>query len=344
MKGFLALVIVGLLCCFVGCKNNENMSLNISDESGVKSETVGKSDLPWYEKIDMANKVIDPFKTIVVEMDNCIYYISKTGVNKYTKSDNTDKQVVLGEDVEGLYKYGNMIYYHTHESIKCIDSKDNVSHVWDWSMASAEERDSYIEEICGFWFYRGDVFVMDSGISAIRVNSRTGKIDDFLRDFTSVAFVGDNCYYIEHAARTFSIYSMNINTKEVNLIRGNGNYDPENKDPDKLYYGSVLSVGDSLFYTIRGTEEGTYLFDSNGNDSFLIPADDYSLQPFYTNSSLYYSKINRDGVYELYMYSIGEQTSRLIVTNKGHFRDLVITESKVLFRPHENAAIICVEY
>lgn len=345
MKRFLALVAVGLLCCSAGCNNNQNMFLKSGGKSCVQSETAQSSVSQWYTKIDTAYKVIDPFKTIVVETDDHIYYISETGINKYTKSDNTDKQVVLNEEINGLCKYGDLIYYHTSKSIKYIDSADNICHVWDWSMVAEEERGSYIQEIDGFWFYHGDLFVKDSGISAIRVNSQTGKIEDFLRDFTSVAFVGDNCYYVEHAERTFSVYSMNINTKEVDLIRGDGSaYDPEKDVSGKQYYRSVLSVGDMLFYTMCGTEDGTYLFDPSGNDRFLIHADDYSLNPFYTNNNLYYSEINNDGGYELYMYSISENTSRLIATNKEQFRDLVITESKVLFRPYENATMVCVEY
>lgn len=184
---------------------------------------------------------------------------------------------------------------------------------------------------------------MDSYISAIRIDVKTGKFEDFLMDFSRITFIGDYCYYIEHAGRTFSVYKMNINTKSVELFLGNGKYYKADPDPNKVFYDGVRSVGDELYYTTCTPEEATYLFNPNGNDIFLIPADDFNLEPFYTPDCFYYT-VETDGRSELYEYSLKDRTNRLIATNNGMFEQLIITESFVLFRPHEDADMICLEY
>lgn len=195
--------------------------------------------------------------------------------------------------------------------------------------------------VSGFWFYQDYLYVMDSAVSAARTNLTTGQIEDFLGDFNSITFIGDNCYYIEHGGRTFSVYEMDINTKEVNLLLGDGEYSLTGLN--KLYYDGVRAVGENLYYTMRHEHKGTYLYNPDGEDTFLIPADDYSLEPFYTADYFYYSvwEENQDKLYE---YSLKEKTSRLIATNDQFFRDLLITDSYIIFRPYENAELICLEY
>lgn len=344
-------LVIAVICfitgCFAGCTRiadgGDVFSSNTNTESSIQGSRVDDEDKPWYQKVDILNNLPDQWTTLAVETDDFVYYISKAGINKFTKTDNTDEQLVLDETIEGLSKYGERIFYHNLDEIKCIDiTNDKINDIWDWSKVPEDVRKEYTPEICGFWFYQDDLYVMDSYTSAVRVDLKTGKVDDFLRDFSSVAFIGNNCYYTEHAGRTFSVYEMGINTKEVKLLLGDGRYDPSS-DSNKCFYDGIRTAGDKLYYTMRHNDEGIYLYNPEGEDTFLIPTDYVSLAPYYTSDYFYYY-VNTDSQYELYEYSLKEKTKRLIATNKEYFRSLLLTDSHILFRPYENAELICLEY
>lgn len=348
MKRLIFFVVICIIIgCFAGCTRTASggdvFSSNTNAESSIQGSPMDDENKPWYQKVNILYNLPDQWTTLAVETDDFIYYISKTGINKFTKTDNTDEQLVFDDTIEGLSKYGEHIFYHNLDEIKCIDiTDDKISDVWNWSKVSEEFREEYIPEICGFWFYQDYLYVMDSYISAIRVDLKTGQTEDFLRDFSSITFIGNNCFYTEHAGRTFSVYEMNINTKEVKLLLGDGKYDPSSES-DKLFYDTVRAIGENLYYTMRHDDEGTYLYNPDGDDIFLMPADYVSLAPYYTSDYFYYS-VNIDSQYELYEYSLKEKTNRLIATNNEHFRSLLITDSHILFRPYENAELICLEY
>lgn len=342
MKNNISLIIFICLTalCFSSC--GQGVAKDISSSKSASQTTVSEScETPWYENVDTKSKTISERNTLAVETDEYVYYVSNTGINKYTKSDKTDKQIVTGDDIEGLSEYDGFIYYFDLDEIKCINPKsDEVSHIWDWSKVSATERKKYVQSINGFWLYQDYLYVMDSYTSAVRTNLKTGDFEDFCRDFSKITFIGNKCYYVPHSSRTFSIYEMDINTKKVELLLGDDYYEQALNDPNKKYYTLVRAVGDDLYYSMRYDDFGTYLYSSDGNDSYVIPADDLTIVPYYNSEYFYYYDQN-DGLYELYEYSLKEKISKQIATNDGLFVDLILTESYVLFRPYEDSKMIC---
>jgi hypothetical protein len=73
-----------------------------------------------------------------------------------------------------------------------------------------------------FEVFAGYVYIRAPYTSLLRYNLETEQTEMFLNDVGSYAFVGDYCYFVEHAMRTYSIFRKDIYSGELELIRGDG--------------------------------------------------------------------------------------------------------------------------
>jgi hypothetical protein len=101
----------------------------------------------------------------------------------------------------------------------------NIDGTGQQPVVSLEQLNSFVileNRIDRFEIHENYVYIKSSGASLIRVSITTGLAEIFLDDAGTHAFIDSYCYYIEHAQRTFSIYRKDIDTGEVELIRGDG--------------------------------------------------------------------------------------------------------------------------
>lgn len=221
--------------------------------------TVG--DALWYEKIRLTGYVQGAFN--VIETDECFYYTTKDGAYKYEKSTRKDIKII-SENVLHLLLHDDFLYFNTNDAVKKYDLKSKtVENVWDKSMIQEGQR---FLSVSDFQIIEGYLYIWTMGTYAIRVDMKTKKSEVFLDDFSFMAVDGNDCYYIDHADKTFSIYHMDCTTKETKLIRGGGVSTPST---DSLRYDALVMVGNDIYYSERKTK-CIFKLNPDGDDELIV--------------------------------------------------------------------------
>lgn len=291
----------------------------------------------WYNNI----KITCPEWTVpILKYAENIYYISNSGI--FMEKGSIQEQIVEQNNITGLYTYENKLYYCTENEINCFDFQSKiVNNIWHAGMLPAEEF-KYFDGIYGFQIYKNYLYIKDSGISVFRVNLNTLETEPFLKDYSSLAFLEDKCYYIEHVQRSFSIFEMDIKTKKIQLVRGDGLTADESKE---IRYDNVVALNNELYYSIRELnriykyqEEGAdpYIIDfSNDENAFLA----FDIESY--NDRLYYV-IRNDKNDSLYEYDPQTGIEKLLFTQKRLYLKFFILESLLFYIDNKDGNIKCV--
>lgn len=312
-------------------------------EAGNGSTDQGGSDISensWYENIELDDNNTVSWNFDVYETDSSFYYCSADGIHEYDK-DSFKDEVIVREYSTGFTVYDNKIYYCTEDKVRCYDiiTRD-IMDVWD--EAQADGSFMYLGDI---QIHNGYLYIKTLGTAAIRMSLNTGVSETFLSDFVLLALLDNDCYFIDHASRTFSIYHMECTTKEVSLLRGDGLYREHPPIEGKIYISDLAKAGDSVYYLMR-EEDQIYKLNLGGEDELIADFGDYpsdvGLSIFKGDGdSLYYSV--REGQNEsLYEYNADGTKLLLKVTGKTNFGDFVVTKSAIFYKIADGSPVICV--
>ncbi len=196
----------------------------------------------WYYKITRTTNV---WSAKIVYGVQEFYYIADDGLYCYSLSGRDSK--VLNGKIGGLWYDGHDLFYSTENEIKCYDSSDNKTTTV-FSLTDVKGVDKS-EGIVDFKFHGEYVYIKNSATSAFRYNLSTKKAEMFLEDFSTAVFNDTHCYYIDHASKTFSVYSIDLNTLEKKLVVGEGVTKPE-----KTIISGVYIVNNEVYYYDRETK------------------------------------------------------------------------------------------
>lgn len=241
----------------------------------------------------------------VIEYNDVIYYTCSSGIQKINSSKKSEKETVISEsDINLLFMYNDMLYYAKENEIFClpIDNPKNKKLVWDKSMAEG------IDEFLGiidFSIYNNILYIKNTGTSIIQYNINQKHTQMFVEDVSSGAFYNNKFYYTDHAERTFSIFSKDLETGNITLERGEGKTYANGRE---FLYDQVQVVDNKIYYTTR-LPNRVYEFSDEGDDKLI---EDFSNKDAFIylsgkNKLLYYAIEE-----ELYSYDISSGEKKFV--------------------------------
>ena len=204
------------------------------------------------------------------ENGETVFYISKDGIVKYNKLQNDESLLVGSKSIDSFCISEGLLYYCENDtSINRVDLDGKNLKIMV-ELRSVE--DLMIEKsLAHFEVYKDSIYIKSSGTSLIRFCMSTGKAENFVEDVAEYAFLGENFYYIDHAEKSFSIYRVNLITKQTDLIRGDGvtkrDILPENS-ADYEWFDNVIVLNGELYYTMRGPAK-LFRLEADGNDVLI---------------------------------------------------------------------------
>ena len=277
MKKVISLLICAILCFLLisGCNSNTTKS------NGTTISNSKSSDTDYEEFIKEA---------LMIEDISNFYYVLDDGIYKENKTSKESKQLVnrssMNTTLGNLTIVENQLYYFifdpdNHFDIYRVDSDGN-NNVRILSDSDFKQGKEYFH---GYQILNNKIFIQMS-FRFYCHDIGTGKTTKLSDDIGEFQIVGNDLYFIDHANRTFTIYKMDVNTMETQIILGDGKYNP-NKEEKKQLYKNLLFVGDTMYYYMRHPD-GLYRY--SGSESKLISdspdIDEYSL--FEHDGQLYY--------------------------------------------------------
>lgn len=271
MKRITVIVLLCLLICS-GCENEQPKETQapVTITTDMHETPMPDNDTGWFEKIKCRRFWTYEWAGPVVETENSFYYIAEDGLWKFDRATKEDVLHFPSESLIGTYLYDDLVYYCDGDRIYCTqpDGRGYVV-VWDFSMCPEEYRDDYAP-IQDFQIYDGYLYIRLDVLLVIRHDLTEQTSEFVLDDFNYLALCGNICYYCDHANRSFSIYSLDMDTGEKTMIKGDG----KNSDDDnKTRYDFAVCHHSKLYYTIRGIPN-IYLYDVNGEDRGLLDTEE----------------------------------------------------------------------
>ena len=277
----LSLLLALVLClCSVGCNKATDGTVHTGRSTEPVSENTTESvtgvtdepNMDWVKNID-GDSIVASCSEAVAEDEAFFYYVSSDGVVKVDKF--TGKEALIEENgdepylkIQGLYLYEGQLYCCDAYSIKRYDAAEGCfSEIWNVS----ELPDGVgFNEIFAFSVSDGYIYIKYSGVSNVRVAVDVQETELFLDDYNGYAVLDKYVYYISHAQRDFTIYKLNLETREEEKVRGEGitRLDPE----EVTMYDDVAEVGGELYYTTRYPHK-LYKYVEGGEDELIAEVE-----------------------------------------------------------------------
>lgn len=261
-----------VLCCIfllTGCINPTQPIAPIDTTASVSTQTEpAKEETAWFQKMKLDYGAV--WSMPVIETSNGLYYLAEDGIYQYQNNTGTDTKII-SEVAYGLFLHANQLFFNTGHEIKKADlDGENVSVLWsEASLSDFPELSRRYVSICDFQILDGFLYIAITGTCAIRVCMENGMTEMFLDDFSQMIIRGQDCFYIDHAQKTFSLYQMHCATKEIMLLRGEGYSEPE---PWSIRIDSIGTAGSEIFYCVRDTAE-LFQYCPTGEDMRVFSQD-----------------------------------------------------------------------
>lgn len=330
---YLPILMIPLLILLCACTQKIAQP---SSSTPVQS-SVPSTETMWYQSIKLDRST--EWSAPVVETDSHFYYIAEDGVYEYVVDAKMTGKLTA-EAARGLYLYENNLYYMTDHTVKRVNlqTKD-ISVVWDDSAAKDSDGYHYLS-LNDFALLDGYLYIAGTGTSVMRVNLADYATEQFLGDCSSMVLLANDCYYLDHAERTFSLYRMTCDTKESTLLRGEGNSYPENMRID-----GIAGIENTVAYSVRDGSD-VYLYDPSGNDEKIFDGDNsgkvwLTLVPQWTGKELYF--YTTDGS-QLKLYDYYPETGVRLLTSfdcTTRLCNIVTTESAVFWWSEKEQQVKC---
>lgn len=244
----------------------------------------------------------------IAEENDCIIFISNSGIMKYDKSRRKTDCLIKSENINSMRLYNNLIYFcENNDTIYKIDlngeKQDKVLELSQVKQLLDEENISHFE------IYEDYVYIKSSGTSLIRFSMTTHKAEGFAEDVSEYAFLNNLFFYTDHAEKTFSIFEIDLKTNENVLLLGDGISKQYISLEEYELYDNLASINGRLYYTTRAPAK-IYRLEQDGNDTPIENFDDIKDAEYLTistnNERLYY--VLESGAGEGILYEYDTQT------------------------------------
>ena len=334
--GFLSVFTVLILLLLCACDGAPSSSPGTPAGSSPTGSPVEKL---CYQNISFSAHA--EWASPVVETDTHFYYIAADGIYEYTKATGTTN-MLLSETAYSLYLHGKDLYYRTEHEIKLVDLQTkSAAVIWDSTMLPAgEDTDTlpYIS-IYDFALQDGYLYIAGTGTSVIRICLADHTAELFLIDCSQMVLRANDCYYLDHAGRTFSLYHMTCDSQRTTLLRGEGISDPEKSRID-----GIAGIDDTIAYSVRDDAD-IYLYRPNGEDEKIFDGNAetvwLTLINQWAGKELYF--YTTDGA-QLSLYEYQSETGVKLLTSfacTARICDIKVTESAVFWWSEEEAKVNC---
>ncbi len=335
MKKFqrhLCILIVFFLILAAGCDD----SLKQRDYT----QTSQGSQSPWTDDILHIDKGL-------IENGENIFYISKDGIVKYNKRQNEKRLFVESKFIDSFCISEGLVYYCENGTI--IYSVDlDGKNLRIMAELSAVEDLMIEKSLAHFEVYKDFIYIKSAGTSLIRFCMSTEEAESFAEDVAEYAFLGQNFFYIDHAEKSFSIYRKNLDTKQTDLIRGDGiskrNILPENFAKYE-WFDNVIVLNEKLYYTMRGPAK-LFRLEPDGKDvlieDFSIAKDAEFLTVAVNGNTLYYVLESGPLAGHLFAYDTesGDQKEIAVYGDINYTRGIRIVDNYVFYNSTVDNSIV----
>jgi len=323
-----------LVMNLMGCAARP-VTTNPSDTTPTKTPT----ETMWYQNAKLNTNT--DWSTPIVETETHFYYIAEDGVYEYAKDVKQISQIIP-ETVYGLYLYEENLYYNTEHEVKCINlHTESISLIWDNTMLGNSDKYHYIS-LNDFALHDGHLYIAGTRTSVMRVNLEDYTTEQFLGDCGKMVLLSNECYYLDHAERTFSLYHMKCDSKESTLLRGEGLSEP---GTNKLRIDGIAGMEDLIVYSVRDTSD-VYLYHPDGNDEKIFDGGGsgqdwlFFIERCPANKLYFYT--TDKSMLKLYEYQ--PETGISLLTSfdcSTRICDIVITETTAFLYSEEESAVKC---
>ena len=243
----------------------------------------------------------------IIQDDDFIYYISKTGITKINMINKSKELLLEDSDISFIKLDKNKIYYGSLSDekglIKAIDIETKqIEVVWDGLEYKKDNNSVDYVALHGLDIYENDLYIWISATSILRYNpiSKVSKL--LFQDVSQIVFLGKYAYYTEHASRTYALYAMELDTEKSELLRGVSET-KENEDLLKsdINVDSIIRVENDLYYTTI-FPNALYKYALNAEDILLTNTDEFFSYLYTLDGVIFY--ILEDGKNGLYKFDI----------------------------------------
>ena len=205
----------------------------------------------------------------LTETDESVFYISKAGIERYDKANESTTVLVESTDIK-LFNIdsGFVFYCENYSVIYCVDLEGanqrrilSLDDIDESIRASGFSNVVVYQEFVYFSFSVGSY-------SYYRYNMQSREIEMFAYDAVSCFYCDNYLYYIEKAGKSFSIFRKDLATNQIELLRGDGE-----PSKDKPYSGvpmidGIFLVDGQIFYTTR-FPAAVFRLEDDGDDVMI---------------------------------------------------------------------------
>jgi len=267
LRVFLTFLCMGITTPFSGCSTTENILLPDIAKNAALLVEAKDSGTSGTEVLFWADRVIETRS--LIETDENVFYISEAGIEKYDKTNDSILVLVVSKKISMFCIENGFIYYceegHTIYSID-VNGLNNTKILESGDIDSSI-RTAHFARLFVFGEYL--YCSLESNIMYyFKYSLLSHEVDLFVDDAGYMVFLDNFFYYIEHAGRSWSIFRKELSSGQVELLRGDGEY-----NKDKPYSGvpmidGIFLVDGQIFYTTR-FPAAVFRLEDDGEDVMI---------------------------------------------------------------------------
>lgn len=230
--------------------------------------------------------------------ENYSYDILDEGIVKIDKNSHKAETIYLQSGIKWITVFNNKLYFVVDGKIMSIDTYGKNKTL---ELDTDAVKNLFDDGIHAIVVYNDRFYIWTSGMSIAQFDPKTKKVSAFLDDADNVKFYDEYAYYTDHAARTFSLYRMNILTRKVERLRGTGVL--KEKNENSLRIDNFEIINHQLYYSTR-LPSRLYEYHEDGEDEEIYNTEDsFIYLSFYGGDLLFVTTANKDNKSNLYRYN-----------------------------------------
>ena len=305
-----------LICCivllsFTGCIDDlEATSSNI--ESAIQSES---------------------YDSIPIEYDNCIFYIEN---NMIYKKNSVETQLLFknsgfNSDLCDFNIVEDKMYFFALENNgDFVLYRVSINGQNKELLLTKEQLTQNDEYYNGSIYYENKIYIQTS-FSLYCYDISTCKAEMIENDVGIFQIVKDQLYYIDHAERTFTVYKLDLNTKEKKIVIGEGKI--QEKSTVSNLYSNFIIIDDALICCKRNPDG---LFFYMNNEEFLISnsegVDEQYLLEY--NGDLFFVQ-SQNGQNFIMKYDLSKKLLTTFALFDDHYSNLSVSGDYLYYKDAE---------
>lgn len=258
------------------------------------------------------NKYLSSIK----ESEDYVFFANKEGITRYNKKTKEMQTIYQSNEISKLYLYNNRLYFLNDKSdmLKSIDYDGKNEKT---------EIDLKIRPL-DVMIYDNQFYIKTDQTTIKKYNVNSKELEPFLENAADIVFKDGHAYYSDKAARTFSLYSKNLQTGEVKLLRKEGfNFHLDLvKDvikEFKILNNNIMIFDNQIYYT-KGYPGKLYQYNESDDDTLINLAGASFECITYYKDKIYYVISNWDRKRNFYMYEYdpASKTNRFLANLQAY--------------------------